>query len=42
MNPLCMLQYTWWSAGVLSLVFIIIWPLLVIPAGVFSLGYFGL
>ena len=38
----CALQYTWWSAGVLSLIFIIIWPVLVIPAGVFNLGYFGL
>ncbi|CAL5222256.1 g4593 [Coccomyxa viridis] len=43
-DPMAMnraLKYTWWSAGVLSLIFIILWPLLVIPAGVFSLGYFG-
>ena len=36
------LQITWWAAGLLSIVFIIIWPVLVIPAGVFNLGYFSL
>ncbi len=36
------LQITWWAAGILSIVFIIIWPVLVIPAGVFNLGYFSL
>ena len=41
-NADCALQYTWWSAGILSLIFIIIWPVLAIPAGVFNLGYFGL
>lgn len=43
-DPMAMnkaLKYTWWSAGILSLIFIIIWPVLAIPAGVFSLGYFG-
>ena len=33
-------QYTWIVAGVLSFVFCVGWPLLTIPAGVFSLGYY--
>ena len=37
---LCALQFTWIAAGVLTLVFCIIWPVMTIPAGVFSLGYF--
>ena len=34
------LQFTWIAAGVLTLVFCVIWPVMTIPAGVFSLGYF--
>ena len=37
---MCNLQYTWIAAGVLSVVFCIIWPVLTIPAGAFSKGYF--
>ena len=33
-------QYTWIAAGVMTVVFCIIWPVMTIPAGVFSLGYF--
>jgi hypothetical protein len=33
-------QYTWIAAVVLSIVFCVIWPLLTIPAGVFSYEYF--
>ncbi len=38
--PLPYFQFTWIAAGVLTLVFCIIWPIMTIPAGVFSLGYF--
>ncbi|EIE23218.1 urea active transporter [Coccomyxa subellipsoidea C-169] len=34
------LKCTWIAAGVLSVVFCIIWPVLTIPAGAFSKGYF--
>ena len=34
-------QYMWIVAGVLSFVFCIGWPVLTIPAGVFSLSYFS-
>ena len=33
-------QFTWGAAAVLTAVFCIIWPVMTIPAGVFSLGYF--
>ena len=33
-------QFTWGAAAVLTVVFCIIWPVMTIPAGVFSLGYF--
>ena len=36
------LHWTYWTGGVLTLVMIIFWPLLAIPAGVFSKGYFHL
>jgi hypothetical protein len=34
------LTWTYWTGGALTLVMIILWPLLAIPAGVFSKGYF--
>ncbi len=34
------LNWTYWTGGVLSLIMIIFWPLLAIPAGVFTKGYF--
>lgn len=34
-------QYTWIAAGILTVIFCIIWPVLTIPAGVFSKGYFS-
>jgi len=34
------LKWTWWTGGILTLVLVIAWPLLALPAGVFSLGYF--
>ena len=36
------LSWTHWTGGVLTLVMVIFWPLLAIPAGVFSKGYFHL
>jgi hypothetical protein len=36
------LHWTYWTGGVLSLVMIIFWPVLAIPAGVFTKGYFYL
>ena len=33
-------QYTWTAAGALTLMFCIGWPVLTLPAGVFSLSYF--
>ena len=33
-------QFTWIAAAVLSVVFCILWPVLTIPAGVFSKSYF--
>jgi hypothetical protein len=33
-------KWTWMTGGVLTLVLVIMWPLLALPAGVFSLGYF--
>ncbi|CAL8465288.1 g4823 [Coccomyxa elongata] len=35
------LKYTWIAAGILTIIFCIIWPVLTIPAGVFSKGYFS-
>lgn len=34
------LKWTWMTGGVLTLVLVILWPLLALPAGVFSLAYF--
>jgi hypothetical protein len=34
------LHWTYWTGGALTLVMVIFWPLLAIPAGVFSKGYF--
>jgi hypothetical protein len=33
-------KWTWWTGGILTLVLVIAWPLLALPAGVFSQGYF--
>jgi uncharacterized sodium:solute symporter family permease YidK len=33
-------KYTWWTGGGLTLLLIIVWPLLSLPAGVFSKPYF--
>ena len=33
-------KWTWITGGVLTLVLVVVWPLLALPAGVFSLGYF--
>lgn len=32
------IKWTWWTGGILTLVLIIAWPLLALPAGVFSKG----
>jgi Na+/proline symporter len=34
------LRWTWWTGGALTLVLIVVWPLLALPAGVFPKGYF--
>ncbi|GLC42950.1 hypothetical protein PLESTB_000288600 [Pleodorina starrii] len=34
------IRFTWASGGVLTLIFLILWPLLALPAGIFSEGYF--
>ena len=34
------LHRIWWWGGSLALVLVVVWPLLALPAGVFSEGYF--
>ena len=33
------LLWTWWTGSILTFVLIFAWPLLTLPAGVFSKGY---
>ncbi len=34
------IRFTWWTGGALTLVLLILWPVLALPAKVFSQGYF--
>ena len=33
------LLWTWWTGSILTFVLIFAWPLLTLPAGIFSKGY---
>ncbi len=34
------IRFTWATGGTLAVVLLILWPLLALPAGIFSQGYF--
>ena len=34
------ITFTWWTGGALTVLLLIVWPVLVLPAKVFSEGYF--